>query len=342
MPVTVRLFAALREAAGTSQIEVQPDTLPRVIAGLCERFGQPFATRVQVASGLLNEQPVRLDHDIAVPDGAQLALLPPFSGGSGVAASERRVNRVLLVGSLLVPVLLGAGVYAGRWSFGLVVVVIGVGSLIDLHLALAASGNRTVLPAAVLLAVGPVLMLLLAPQLALRWMSPMLAAGVIVTFLLAVVSRRRHETTSIVGSTLLAGLLVAFGTAALLLLHDSISAPRLAGLLALIALTDLATVLASRSAPRPRMRYLTPAAIVVAVPAAVLLYIVLDRPGSILPAVGVAVAAVVAAILAARLRHVLRRPDADLRPVPALLIGTADAVLLSMPLAVLWLRFLAH
>lgn len=339
MAVTVRFFAALRDAAGTSQVEVGPGTLPQIVAELCDRFGEPFATRVPVATGLLDGQPVRLDADHAVADGAELALLPPFSGGSAVTARERRVEHVLLAGSLLVPTLLALGVYSDRWAFGLVVVVVGLGSLVDLHITLGDAGMRTVLPTAVPLAVGPALLLMFAPSSAEAWLPGMVALAVMLTFLLALASPRRHDTASIVGSTLLAGLLVGFGTAALLLLYDAVSAIQFAGALGLIALADATANLVARRSPRPPLRAMVLAPAAVAALAAVVVWAIAGRPTPALP-VGFALAAVVAAVISARLRHVLRRPQSAAAPRPALLIGTADAVLIGVPLALVWLELL--
>ena len=339
MAVTVRLFAALRDAAGTSQVEVDPGTLPQIVADLCARYGEPFATRVVVASGLLDGQPVRLDTDHVVADGSELALLPPFSGGSAVTARDRRVEHVLLGGSLLVPVLLALGVYSDRWAFALVVVVVGLGSLIDLHVALGDMGMRTVLPTAVPLAVGPALLLMFAPSWADAWLPGLIALDVMATFLLAFASPRRQAAASMVGSTLLAGLLVGFGTAALLLLYDAVPAIQLAGVLGLIALADMAAnVVARGSASRARTRVLVTGA--VAALAAVVVWAVSGRPAAVVP-IGFAVAAVVAALCSVRLREVLRRPRSAAAPRPALLVGTADAVLLGVPLALVWWELLA-
>ncbi|HSK95837.1 MAG TPA: MoaD/ThiS family protein [Euzebyales bacterium] len=339
MAVTVRFFAALRDAAGTSQVEVDPGTLPQIVAALCERYGEPFARRVTVASGLLDGQPVRLEEEHVVADGADLALLPPFSGGSAVRSRERRVELVLLAGSLLVPALLGLGAYSDRWAFGLVVVVVGLGSLVDLHVTLADVGLRTVLPTAVALAIGPALLLMFLPSVASAWLPGLIALVVMSTFLLALASPRRHDAAWVVGSTLLAGLLVGLGTAALLLLYDAVTAVQLAGALTLIALADTAAnLVARRSSGSPsRARVIVPAA--VAAVAAVVVWVLAGRPTPIVP-VGLALAATVAAVASVRLRAVLQRPNATPTRRPALLIGTADAVLIGTPLALAWLELL--
>lgn len=336
MAVTVRLFAALREAAGTSHIEVAAGSLPEVVDGLCRRFGEPFTTRVRVASGLLDGQPVRLDDDHEVPDGAELALLPPFSGGAGPPGRERQVDRLLLAGSLLLPALLALGVFSDRWAFGLTVVVVGVVSLVDLHMTLGDGDTRTVLPAAAVLALSPVATLLLLPsRTAIAWIPGVVALAVMLTFLLALASPRRNATATIVGSTLLAGLFVASGAGALLLLYDVVPAAQLAGALALIALTDTAAGLVARRTPRPRVGTMVPLSVIVATVAAVAVWVIAGRTAPVLPIAGIALAAVIATLTTTRMRYVLRRPDTVPAPRPALLIGTADAVLFATPLALL-------
>ena len=78
--VRVRLFAALREAAGVAEVEVPASTLGGVLAEVRGRFGDRFAAVLGYASVLLDGQRLT-DPDAPVPDGAELALLPPFSGG---------------------------------------------------------------------------------------------------------------------------------------------------------------------------------------------------------------------------------------------------------------------
>jgi molybdopterin converting factor small subunit len=75
------LFAALREAAGVSEIEVPPGRLGEILAGLEDRFGERFTTLLGTASVLVDGGR-RGDPDTEVPDGVEVVLLPPFSGGS--------------------------------------------------------------------------------------------------------------------------------------------------------------------------------------------------------------------------------------------------------------------
>jgi molybdopterin synthase sulfur carrier subunit len=77
--VRVRLFAALREAAGAAEVEVPAGRLGEILAGLEGRFGERFANVLGYASVLVDGG--RGDPAAEVPDGAEIALLPPFSGG---------------------------------------------------------------------------------------------------------------------------------------------------------------------------------------------------------------------------------------------------------------------
>lgn len=81
--VRVRFFAALREAAGEDETVTPPGSLPALLAELRARYGEPFSTRLSIASVLLDGTAVPRDADVAVDDGAEVALLPPVSGGSG-------------------------------------------------------------------------------------------------------------------------------------------------------------------------------------------------------------------------------------------------------------------
>lgn len=91
MVVRVRLFAAAREAAGTGETEADAGTLAAVLDELCHRFGPEFGRRLEVCSVLVDGQAVRRDADRDVPDGAEVAILPPVSGG-GTGLHARRLR----------------------------------------------------------------------------------------------------------------------------------------------------------------------------------------------------------------------------------------------------------
>lgn len=79
--VRVRLFAAVREAAGTGETTAEAGALPDVLALLCRRYGTEFARRLAVCTVLLDGTAVPRHADVHVADDAELAILPPVSGG---------------------------------------------------------------------------------------------------------------------------------------------------------------------------------------------------------------------------------------------------------------------
>ena len=77
--VRVRLFAALRDLASTSEAEAEGDTVAEVVDALAARYGARVARVAAVGS-------VVVDGERAAPDtrllgGEEVALLPPVSGG---------------------------------------------------------------------------------------------------------------------------------------------------------------------------------------------------------------------------------------------------------------------
>jgi sulfur-carrier protein len=83
MAVRVRLFAALREAAGTAEDSVPAGPLPDVLELLAQRHGPVFRSRLAVSSVLVDGQTVARTAPVHLEDGSELALLPPVSGGAG-------------------------------------------------------------------------------------------------------------------------------------------------------------------------------------------------------------------------------------------------------------------
>ena len=78
--VSVRLFAALRELAGDSRVQVEGRTVGEVVASLSERYGERFAGVARAGSVVVNGERASEDHPLA--GGEEVALLPPVSGGA--------------------------------------------------------------------------------------------------------------------------------------------------------------------------------------------------------------------------------------------------------------------
>lgn len=85
MTITVRLFAALREMAGSSEVGAVGRTAGDLVDELSERYGERFAAVAAVGSIVVNGD--RADRGTRVAEGDEVALLPPVSGGS---AGRRR------------------------------------------------------------------------------------------------------------------------------------------------------------------------------------------------------------------------------------------------------------
>jgi MoaD family protein len=77
--VTVRLFASLRELAGSSLVEVEGNTVGEVVESLCIRYGERFAGVARVGSAVVDGE--RAGASTSLAEGQELALLPPVSGG---------------------------------------------------------------------------------------------------------------------------------------------------------------------------------------------------------------------------------------------------------------------
>jgi MoaD family protein len=78
--IKVRLFAALRELAGASEVEAEGSTAGDLADALSERFGERFAKIAAVGSLVVNGE--RASRTTAVTAGDEVALLPPVSGGA--------------------------------------------------------------------------------------------------------------------------------------------------------------------------------------------------------------------------------------------------------------------
>lgn len=85
----LRLFAQIREIAGTREADVEGDTVSAVIAEAGRRFGPDFAAAAPRCAVWVNGAPAEPDTPVGAAD--EVAVLPPVSGGaSGRAEPGRR------------------------------------------------------------------------------------------------------------------------------------------------------------------------------------------------------------------------------------------------------------
>lgn len=79
---TVRLFAALRDAAGASRVDVAATTVADLLDELGRVHGEVMAHRLRVATVVVDGDVVdRTDttRDLAAAD--EVVVMPPFAGG---------------------------------------------------------------------------------------------------------------------------------------------------------------------------------------------------------------------------------------------------------------------
>jgi len=81
--VTVRYWAGLKEAAGTSQDEVEASTLADALAVVCARHGERFGAVLAVCGLLVDGDPVGGRDRATLPlrQNSLVDCLPPFAGG---------------------------------------------------------------------------------------------------------------------------------------------------------------------------------------------------------------------------------------------------------------------
>jgi molybdopterin converting factor small subunit len=345
MSVRVRMFAALREAAGEGETTVDPAPLPVVLDALRARYGEPFTSRLALCSILLDGSSVPRGDPRDVPDGAELALLPPVGGG-GLPSGA--VPAAALVAAMLVVAFLG-GLLAGPVSFAAVVIVLAALVLLDTCSVLAAAAARPVLPAALVPAVALPVSLAFDSDGGWQRMPAYVAVAVIGAFTLVLLTGRRRGVSAGLGATMLAGLLVGLGSAGVLLLR---ALPKgeawTVGLLGLAAAADIFLALslggtrwAASGSTRERSGPRAAAAALGVTVVGAALWVLLRAAIPVLSVLLLGVVALAGAMAGRALQwrleaeqspsRLARRPPRG--PRAGVLLGVVDGVLLASPLA---------
>jgi molybdopterin converting factor small subunit len=86
----LRLFANLRELAGTSRLDVPSDTVGGVLEVASEKFGPDFQRGVETARVWVNGESATMEDPVTESD--EVVLLPPVSGGDQPAVSLAAVD----------------------------------------------------------------------------------------------------------------------------------------------------------------------------------------------------------------------------------------------------------
>ncbi|HSJ28858.1 MAG TPA: MoaD/ThiS family protein, partial [Acidimicrobiia bacterium] len=106
----LRLFAGLRDLAGTSNVEIDGETVGDVLEAASRRFGSGFAGSLANARVWVNGEEAE-PHDPVGPSD-EVALIPPVSGGSHALDARPQGGVDLLVPAAVVAVLILANLAA--------------------------------------------------------------------------------------------------------------------------------------------------------------------------------------------------------------------------------------
>lgn len=135
----LRLFANLREIAGTSRLDVASDTVGGVIEAAAEKFGPEFRRGLETSRVWINGEAAAMDDVVAEDD--EVVLIPPVSGGSQRAATLSTVDLIGFV-PLAVALLAILANTQGQEIWAAVLVAIVAVWAVDLESAFAARGKE--------------------------------------------------------------------------------------------------------------------------------------------------------------------------------------------------------
>jgi molybdopterin converting factor small subunit len=294
---TLRLFASLREIAGTSRVDVPGDTVGELVEAAIEKFGPDFARGLETARIWLNGEPASMADPIG--EGDEVVFLPPVSGGSQRAAvMPADLGALLPIVVALVAVL--ANLQAQPlWAAALVAIVSGWA--VDMSGAFRLRG-RAFAPLAVVTGAT-------ASTLAAHILGPTgygIAMAIAVTIVLGwAVAFPLYRQVEVYAPTLLVTLLGSLGCASLILTRSEFS-PDPSAIDVFLVSTIAGVVLGSVVARLPAIpfldRFSTTAigAVLAAIVAAAIWD--LDVVGYLLVGLGVAVALVAGLGLSSMLR----------------------------------------
>jgi molybdopterin converting factor small subunit len=206
----LRLFANLRELAGTPQAEIEGSTVAEVLTTATEQFGSDFGRALESSQVWVNGD--QANADTPVPADAEVALIPPVSGG----ALSMRPSIFLEFGfaALLIVVLFAANALSLQW-LAVAAVLVGAMWVFDV----VAAGEMR----GMLIGTTPGLLAVLGSVLATyRFGAPGMAAAVAGTVMLvllwAIANQYLRSIESLSGAIAVAPV-AAFGSGSLVLLR---------------------------------------------------------------------------------------------------------------------------
>ncbi len=209
--VTIRLFANLREIAGTRSAVFEGETVEAVVAAAVAAYGDDFGRSLATAKIWVNGNPA--GNETAVKPGDEIALIPPVSGGETATTTQTDAARGALVASLLLSLVVANENSTELFVF--VVVGVSLAWLWDLRDVARLRGTPfEVIPVMAYAAAGA--------NGAYGWGGEGLAAGLgvglIIMLIWAVLDPRIRNAATLAHSAML-GLVAGVGAGSLVLIH---------------------------------------------------------------------------------------------------------------------------
>lgn len=207
----LRLFANLREIAGTSRVDLDASSVGDVLELAVDRFGERFAASLESAQVWVNGDQASYTTAVVATD--EIAVIPPVSGGATVLDESTDLTRVVLTGALWVTVLLANLISAQALAFAAVGATIAW--LWDISETYATRRPAIqIIPAMVAATAGA--------TAAYRWGLPGLtgglAFGVMVALAWAVFDKANRSVEALSVTVLLSGL-AALGAGTMVIVH---------------------------------------------------------------------------------------------------------------------------
>ena len=208
----VRLFANLRELAGTSKLEVAGETVDAVVGELIERFGADFEKSLESSRIWKNGEEAKPSDTVTESD--ELALIPPVSGGATALPRNEGYENLFLaaaVVALLAASAHGVAVFAAA--------LVGVAAIWAVDIAANASSRDLVVDYAPLLT-SIVVSVLTTFGFGASGLGIAAMLSVVVSLAWAVFRPEARDLTSM-AATLMASLMAALCVGSLLLTRVS-------------------------------------------------------------------------------------------------------------------------
>lgn len=118
----LRLFANLRESAGTDSVDIDAATVGQLLDTASDRFGESFTAGLGAAGVWVNGESATPDTSITASD--EVAVIPPVSGGTATSPTRIDMPQNVLSVALVVALL------AVAWADPQWLVVVGVGAIL--------------------------------------------------------------------------------------------------------------------------------------------------------------------------------------------------------------------